>query len=487
MFAIAPLAFRTEAQRKIFLGVLVVLGGYLGLTALFETVGPHALVFPRYITNPELGYHVGRARGRSSKQRQTASPCSLCGIAAAVAASTWRVGRLIRGLCGIVVGLCFAGCLFSLSRGVWIGAAVAIVLTLVFCRPVRGLLAPALIVIPLAVVALIVLVPGLAGSIDERGNQKDSCGTGRTSTQPRCEWSKQGRCSGSAGGASPMSAPHTSGRRRSAPDSGGSTELRLASGLGATEQRRLETAMHDARAQRLPLERRRAGIDRGDAVDRCGSRCDWRSSISFGSSLGVPWRIGLLAIASMWGIVILFTPLEGPFSPVVLWTWAGIVWASGRRYRDAGSGGPRGPPRRRTRASDESASVSRLGRHLRQPGIFDALEMVFPVRFESRATERRENSTQPWYLAILAIPRVPLLDRLPAPPGQNPADRAEKAVRFVEPRRWTRSARRDPPRRPGGKPQTIGRPSPEKRSSLRVQRTRLDQAGEESDRSIGSR
>ena len=34
-------------------------------------------------------------------------------------------------------------------------------------------------------------------------------------------------------------------------------------------------------------------------------------------------------MAIMWGVVIFFTPLEGPFSPVVLWTWAGIVWASG--------------------------------------------------------------------------------------------------------------------------------------------------------------
>ncbi len=52
----------------------------------------------------------------------------------------------------------------------------------------------------------------------------------------------------------------------------------------------------------------------------------------------VLWRIGLFAIAVMWGIVIFFTPLEGPFSPVVLWTWAGIVWASGRPLAEAGSG-----------------------------------------------------------------------------------------------------------------------------------------------------
>ncbi len=40
------------------------------------------------------------------------------------------------------------------------------------------------------------------------------------------------------------------------------------------------------------------------------------------------WRSGLFAIAIMSGIVVFFTPLEGPFSPVVLWTWAGIVWGT---------------------------------------------------------------------------------------------------------------------------------------------------------------
>ena len=130
MFTIAPLAFRTEVQRRIFLGVLVALGGYLGLTALFETVGPHALVFPRYITNPELGYHVGRARGPFLEAEANGIALFICGAAAAVAANTWRAGALLKGLCWVVVSLCLAGCLFSLSRGVWVGAAVAIVLTL---------------------------------------------------------------------------------------------------------------------------------------------------------------------------------------------------------------------------------------------------------------------------------------------------------------------------------------------------------------------
>jgi O-antigen ligase len=58
-----------------------------------------------------------------------------------------------------------------------------------------------------------------------------------------------------------------------------------------------------------------------------------------GPPWALPWRIGLFAVAIMWGVVVFFTPLEGPFSPVVLWTWAGIVWASGVQVSRASSGG----------------------------------------------------------------------------------------------------------------------------------------------------
>ncbi len=42
---------------------LVVLGVYLALTGVFEVSHLWSLVFPRYISNPDLGIHFGRARG----------------------------------------------------------------------------------------------------------------------------------------------------------------------------------------------------------------------------------------------------------------------------------------------------------------------------------------------------------------------------------------------------------------------------------------
>src|SRR5207253_1883209 len=47
-FAVAPVVFRTARQRQILLVALVVLGAYLGATAVFELAGPKSLVYPRY-------------------------------------------------------------------------------------------------------------------------------------------------------------------------------------------------------------------------------------------------------------------------------------------------------------------------------------------------------------------------------------------------------------------------------------------------------
>ncbi|MGH2965773.1 MAG: O-antigen ligase family protein [Solirubrobacterales bacterium] len=340
MFTLAPLAFPTKKHRKIFLGVLVALGGYLGLTALFETVGPHSLVFPRYITNPELGFHVGRARGPFLEAEANGIALFLCGTAAAVAATTWRSSALVKGFCWLVVCLCFAGCLFSLSRGVWLGTAVAIFLTLLFFRPVRGLLVPALAGIPLVVVLLISLVPGLAASIDDRGNDMNSVwdrenlnaaalrtvearpllgvGWGRfTDVGPPYFWQAKDRPLTAVGVQSCDSLPT------------GATQTADGSRPQCT------VPVHNAylsNAAELGLIGVTlwivAGIVAiGGAVVRPGP--PW----------ALPWRIGLFAVAMMWGVVVFFTPLEGPFSAVVLWTWAGIVWASGIPVSRASSGG----------------------------------------------------------------------------------------------------------------------------------------------------
>src|SRR5436190_14005533 len=63
LFLVAPVAFRTDRQRSHLLVGLVVIGAYLGITALLEEVDLNQLIVPDYITDPTVGIHFNRARG----------------------------------------------------------------------------------------------------------------------------------------------------------------------------------------------------------------------------------------------------------------------------------------------------------------------------------------------------------------------------------------------------------------------------------------
>ena len=69
LFLVAPLAFRTPRQRHVLLVTLVVLGAYLALTVLFEMAKLDALVFPKYILDPNYGIHAS-SRTRSVRRRR---------------------------------------------------------------------------------------------------------------------------------------------------------------------------------------------------------------------------------------------------------------------------------------------------------------------------------------------------------------------------------------------------------------------------------
>ena len=87
LFFVAPKAFREERDRNVLLGSLVALGAYLGLTALFETVGPDALVIPDYISDPKIGTHSDRARGPFAEAAANGLTLYGCMIAAFMAAA----------------------------------------------------------------------------------------------------------------------------------------------------------------------------------------------------------------------------------------------------------------------------------------------------------------------------------------------------------------------------------------------------------------
>jgi O-antigen ligase len=335
MFTIAPLAFPTARHRRIFLAALAALGAYLGLTALFEAAGPRALVFPSYIVNPDLGYHLGRARGPFLEAEANGIALFVCGIAAIVASITWRDRPLVRMLCWLIAALALAGCLYTLSRAVWLGAGVAAVLTLLAFRQLRPLLVPAVIGLVAMVGLSLALIPGLAASVNERKNDESSLwdrenlnsaamravedkpllgvGWGRfTSVGDTYFWQSADRPLTAVGPQSCDSLPASARQRNDGTRPPCTIPVHNAYLSNAAELGLIGVTLWIAATL--------AGI--GGAIVGRGPPELWS------------WRAGLFAIAVMSSIVIFFTPLEGPFSPVVLWTWAGILW--GTRYQQGG-------------------------------------------------------------------------------------------------------------------------------------------------------
>src|SRR5687768_506933 len=93
LFFVAPKAYREERDRRVLLGALVALGAYIGITAVFEEVGPEALVFPDYITDETVGTHHDRARGPFAEAAANGLVLYGCLVASVMAAFMWREPR----------------------------------------------------------------------------------------------------------------------------------------------------------------------------------------------------------------------------------------------------------------------------------------------------------------------------------------------------------------------------------------------------------
>jgi N-acetylglucosaminyldiphosphoundecaprenol N-acetyl-beta-D-mannosaminyltransferase len=72
----SPISYR---QWLALLTCLVALGAYLAVTALLEVGGRWSLVFPYYISDPNLGIHFGRARGPGLNAASLGMYLTVCG------------------------------------------------------------------------------------------------------------------------------------------------------------------------------------------------------------------------------------------------------------------------------------------------------------------------------------------------------------------------------------------------------------------------
>ena len=312
LFVAGPVAFASEHQRRILLGTFLVVGAYLGLTALFEGLGLHALVFPRYIVEVSGEVQAGRARGPFGDAAANGVALFDCAVMAMLAYVTiprpW-----VRRLAVAIAVLCLFDLLFTQERSVWIGAVVAILCAAAAAPALRRALLGAAAVAAVAIVAAFVLAPGLYERTSER--------IGDQST----EWDRLNlnKAAENMVAARPL----------------------FGFGLNTFKDR---SSDYFEQNKNFPLtntggELHNVFLSNAAELGLVGTSI-WLLALllAVGGAIVVrgppelyPWRIGLLAVAVMWVIVANLVPMKQAFPTQLLWLLAGVVWPW--RYTAIGS------------------------------------------------------------------------------------------------------------------------------------------------------
>jgi O-antigen ligase len=137
-FALFVLARQTMGDRravKSFLWFLTWYGLYFTLMAIFQKIGPHALVFPQEILDPSVGINPERARGPLLNSAADGTALVIA-FAAAMFLGTER-GIRHRRFALLAALLMPVGIFFTQTRAVWLAAGFAVVLGAMFARGFR--------------------------------------------------------------------------------------------------------------------------------------------------------------------------------------------------------------------------------------------------------------------------------------------------------------------------------------------------------------
>ncbi len=124
MYVIARISEVTESDLQWGYRVLLGLGLYLAVMAIFEVSGMHALVFPRYIVDPKDWEFFGRGRGPLlNPSGNGIVMCTALVIAVlGVIRSTYRM----RAVYLVLSALLLVGVYCTLTRSAWMGAIATV-------------------------------------------------------------------------------------------------------------------------------------------------------------------------------------------------------------------------------------------------------------------------------------------------------------------------------------------------------------------------
>jgi O-antigen ligase len=337
MFVVAPAIFSGPRERGWLLATLVGIGAYLGFTAIFESIGPHSLVFPGYIRAFDIGRQSTQATGPFSQVVTEGFACYACAVAAIIAASRWRGGW--RWFAVAVAIACVFGSFLTFERGVWIGDAVGVAAAGLVSRDVRRCLLPAVPLAALAVVAALTLIPSVQSTANSRINaiypvwdrqNQTAAALNMIQAKPLLGFGWDNWADTAApyfrlaphrlltGYPSSLQQAELGGSRSGQSASAGG----VSSGPGLTS---VQGALHDSY------------LSYAVELGLIGA-CMWLACVlwGLGSAVlgpGAPdlrgWRIGLVAIGGCFLVLSAVDPLSQNFTQLVLWTWAGVAAGAG--------------------------------------------------------------------------------------------------------------------------------------------------------------
>jgi O-antigen ligase len=302
VFLLAPFAFRTERQRQILLGLLVGFGGYLGLTAFFESNGPDALVWPTVILDPTAGIHEGRARGPFLEAAANGFGLYVGAVAGVMGMVMWSRLRWRVLAVGVTV-LCSLGMLATVTRSVWLAGALATAITMLTVRELRRF------IIPTAVVGLAMVLVAFAVDPTLEDEAADRAGAERS------VWDREN------------SNATAFAMIKDRPVFGFGFET-----YGLYDDDYIQL-LDDVPITAVRPELHNVFLSLGAELGLVGGLLFFSSFLfAVGGAIATrgppelyPWRVALLAIAIAWAVVAAFVPFGQVFSSLTPWFLAAVI------------------------------------------------------------------------------------------------------------------------------------------------------------------
>ncbi len=310
VFLLAPSIFAGPRAREMLLMTLVGLGAYLGLTAIFESLGPHSLVIPSYIVHVDASLPEARAGGPFQSSVGEGFATFACAVASVIAFAQWH-GQRRRYLAAAVVGVCILGCFLTLERGVWIAAVAGGAVAALATPTGRRWIVPSTSACVLLIGGALLLSPALASKVTERVEYKQSVWDRQNQTAAALKMIEAKPLLGFGWG-------------RYTSDSGEYFRQSAAYPMTGYSTYQKQLPLHDSY------------LSYGVELGLIGALL-WLASLLWGVGGAIfargpsdlrPWKLGLLAIFVFFLTVSLLNPYMQAFPVMLMWLWAGIALGS---------------------------------------------------------------------------------------------------------------------------------------------------------------